>query len=69
MIDKDKQIVEKDWINMYDSIEPLNKPLRNIESVKRNRARYIEYNHRDYVRAKKKEEDKKRYEEKKYGGV
>ena len=30
MVEKGKEIVERDWINLYDSIEPLERPLSEM---------------------------------------
>ena len=66
MIEKGKVIVEKDWINLYDSIEPLDRPLCTIPQRKREYLmhkediNYIQYQ-KEYQQTKKYKEYKKKY--------
>ena len=62
-----KELVERDWINLFDSIEPLKKPLRecrsqvyreiyyeaNKDKIKTNRKIYYEAN-KDKIKAYRK---------------
>lgn len=54
-----KALVERDWIRLFDSVEPLEKPLHILTKYERVKDYLKEYHNRPEIKAKKKEYDKK----------